>query len=199
MQPKHLGTTLAVAGLSLAAAACSSSPSTSSSASAQHASMTATVGSGCSTIPKSGTGSLSGMATDPVATAAAHNPQLANLTHAVDLASLSGTLNSAKYVTVFAPNNDAFLAMEKQLGGADVQKLMSSKTDLTDVLEYHVVNGDITPTDLASGKALTSWLGQPLHPSKSGSTYMINNAQVVCGNIKTKNATVYVINMVLIP
>jgi uncharacterized surface protein with fasciclin (FAS1) repeats len=197
MRPKHLGTALAAASLSLTAAACSSSPSTSSVK--PPVSMAATVGSGCGTLPKSGTGSISYMATEPVATAAAHNPQLANLTHAVQLAGLSDMLDSAKSITVFAPDNDAFLAMQKQVGGADVQKLMSSKTDLRDVLEYHVVNGDITPADLASGKALTSWLGQPLHPSKVGNTYMINNAGVVCGNIKTKNATVYIINMVLVP
>lgn len=199
MRPKHLGMTLAVASLSMAAAACSSSPSTSSSAQAQHVSMTATVGAGCSTLPTSGSGSLSGMVAERVATAAAHNVQLTNLTDAVRQADLSGTLNSAKSITVFAPDDDAFLAMQKQLGSAGVQRLMSSETDLRDVLQYHVVNGDVTPADLASGRTLTSWLGQPLHPSKVGNTYMINDADVVCGNIKTKNATVYVINQVLVP
>jgi len=198
MRPKHLGIALAASSLSLAAAACSSSPST-SAVKPPSVSTAATVGSGCSTIPKSGTSSLTGMAGEPVATAAAHNSQLTSLTQAVHQADLSGKLDSAKPITVFAPNNDAFQAMQKQLGSADVQKLMSSKTDLRDVLEYHVVSGDVTPDELATGKTLTSWLGQPLHPSKVGDTYMINNASVVCGNIKTKNATVYVINMVLVP
>ena len=196
MRPTRLGTTAAVAGLVLTAAACSSSSSSSST----HAAVTTgTVGTDCSSLPKSGTGSVPDMASKPVVTAAEHNPQLTDLTQAVKMADVSGTLNSAKPITVFAPNNQAFASLQKELGSANVQKLESSTTDLRDVVEYHVVSGTITPSDLASGKSLTSWLGQPLHPSKSGNTYKVNNADVVCGNIKTANATVYIINMVLVP
>jgi len=198
MRPTYLGATLAVVGLTLAAAtACSSSPSSSS---ASHpTSTTATVGSDCSSVPKSGTGSLSGMPTKPVVTAASNNPQLTDITHAVDLADVQAKIDAAKPITVFAPNNDAFTSLEKELGSANVQKLESNTTNIRDVVEYHIVSGTVTPSDLASGKALTSWLGQPLHPSKVGSTYKINDADVVCGNLKTANATVYVINSVLEP
>jgi uncharacterized surface protein with fasciclin (FAS1) repeats len=196
MRPTHLGTTLAVASLTLAVTACSSS---SPSASSHAAATTSTVGTGCATLPKSGTGSITGMASQPVATATAHNPQLTDLTQAVHMANLSGTLDTSKSITVFAPNNGAFTSLEKELGSADVQRLLASHTDLRDVLEYHVVSGRVTPADLASGKPLTSLLGQPLHPTKMGSTYEINDASVVCGNIRTANANVYIINKVLVP
>jgi uncharacterized surface protein with fasciclin (FAS1) repeats len=196
MRPTHLGTALALAGVVLAGTACSSS---SPAASTHAAAITSTVGTGCGTLPKSGTGSVTGMASQPVATAAAHNPQLTDLTQAVHLADLSGPLDTSKSITVFAPNNDAFITLERELGRTDVQKLMASQADLRDVLEYHVVSGRVTPADLASGKPLTSLLGQPLHPAKTGSTYEVNDAAVVCGNIKTANAYVYIINQVLVP
>ena len=196
MRPTHLGTTLALASLVLAVTACSSSGSPTSSS---VAAPTATVGTGCAALPKSGTGSITGMAGQPVATAAAHNPQLTDLTQAVHMANLSGTLDTSKSITVFAPDNGAFTSLEKELGSTDVQRLMANQADLRDVLEYHVVSGRVTPADLASGKQLTTLLGQPLHPVKTGSTYEINDADVVCGNIRTANANVYIINKVLVP
>lgn len=140
-------------------------------------------------------GSVSGMASAPVVTAAAHNPLLTDLVHAIDAAGLTNTLNSAKGITVFAPDNAALAA----LGGGNVKTLMANKADLVKVLQYHVVNSRVTPAQLASGKPLTTQLGLPVHPVMSGHLYMINTAEVVCGNIQTSNATVYIVNKVLIP
>jgi uncharacterized surface protein with fasciclin (FAS1) repeats len=197
MRPKHLGVTVAAVGLGLAAAACSSSsPSSSDAVNVHHVAMTTgTVGGGCAQLPKSGLGSLTGMAGVSVTTAAAHNPQLAYALRAIEAAGLAGPLDSAKSITVFAPDNAAFAA----LGTKNVQRLESSKTDLRDVLDYHIVDGRLTPADLAAGKPLTTRLGLPLHPVVMGTTYEINGAKVVCGNITTKNATVYIIDKVLLP
>ena len=52
-------------------------------------------GAGCSAVPTSGKGSFSGMAQDPVATAASNNPVLSTLVTAVKKAGLVDTLNSA--------------------------------------------------------------------------------------------------------
>ena len=65
-------------------------------------------GAACAAVPKDGKGSFTGMATDPVATAASNNPLLSTLVTAVKDAGLVDTLNSAPEVTVFAPTNDAF-------------------------------------------------------------------------------------------
>src|SRR5215470_3555040 len=50
-----------------------------------------------------------------------------------------------------------------------------------------------------SGMTLTTLEGGKLTGSKMGSVYEIGKADVICGNVKTANATVYVINKVLVP
>ena len=70
-------------------------------------------GPGCAAVPADGAGSFSGMATDPVATAASNNPLLSTLVTAVGKAGLGETLNTAKDITVFAPTNDAFAGRAK--------------------------------------------------------------------------------------
>jgi len=134
-----------------ASAPTSSSPMASSSSSAMASSGTSTTdfGSGCASVPKSGAGSFTGMATAPVATAASANPVLSTLVTAVTKAGLVDTLNSASGITVFAPDNAAF------------------------------------------AKIPTTTL--------SGGTYTVNGADVICGNVQTANATVYIISSVLMP
>ncbi len=154
-----------------------------------------TVGTGCGQVPASGAGSLSSMAPASVAAFAARTPMLSELSRAVRAAGLTSTLNSATPITVFAPDNAAFAA----LGTGNVATLLANKADLAKVLKYHMVRGRITPAELASGKPLTSLLGLKIQPSISAGGYQINNADVVCGNIKTSNATVYILDKVLIP
>ena len=81
------------------------------------------------------------MATEPVGTALAANPELSTLTKAVDAAGLTETLNSAKDVTVFAPTNAAFDKLPKET----LDKLMADKEQLTKVLQNHVVEGRKAP------------------------------------------------------
>ena len=191
--------------LAVTAAACSSAASTTSAppAASQHAaaspskSMTetaATIGTDCGMIPAAGMGSMHGMAMDPVVTAASHNPLITTLAAEISKAELTSTLNSARNITVFAPDNEAF----KKLSGHEMA-MMSGMAELAKVLKYHVVSGRITPADLASGKTLTTLEGSELKTSKMGSTYEVNNAAVTCGNLHTANATVYIINTALMP
>jgi uncharacterized surface protein with fasciclin (FAS1) repeats len=205
---------LSVAGASLAlgVAACSSSSSSAPAASSSpsmspsmaaspsagassSASSMADFGPACSSVPKSGAGSFTGMATAPVATAASANPVLSTLVTAVKKAGLVDTLNSAPGITVFAPDNAAF----SKIPSSTLDKVLASKPELTKVLSYHVVSGRITPQELASGKPLKTLEGTTVKPSMSGGTYTVNGADVVCGDVQTANATVYIINTVLMP
>ena len=103
-------------------------------------------GAACSAVPATGDGSFAGMAKAQVATAASNNPVLSTLVTAVTAAKLGDTLNSAKDITVFAPTNDAFAAMDK----ATLDKAMADPSGLlTKVLTYHVVPGRLTPETLA--------------------------------------------------
>jgi uncharacterized surface protein with fasciclin (FAS1) repeats len=152
-------------------------------------------GSACSAVPTSGPGSFSGMATDPVATAASHNPVLSTLVTAVKKANLVDTLNSAQNVTVFAPANAAF----DKIPPATLNKVLADKTTLTKILTYHVVGQKITPAELASGEFKTLE-GASLKTSGSGQDFTINGvSHVICGNVQTANATVYIIDSVLMP
>jgi len=192
-----LAVTAAACGSPARTAAPAAAPAASHHAASPSASMiepAATVGTDCGMIPASGMGSMHGMAMDPVVTAASHNPLITTLAAEVMKAGLTGTLNSAKTITVFAPDNDAF----KKLTAHDMS-MMSSTAELAKILKYHVVSGHITPAELASGMTLTTLEGDQLHASKMGSTYEVNNAAITCGNLHTANATVYVINTVLMP
>jgi len=195
------------AGLALTAAACSSSPSSSSAsspatsapASSAPASSGATTasdfGPGCASVPKTGAGSFTGMSTAPVATAASANPVLSTLVTAVKKAGLVDTLNSASGITVFAPDNAAFAKIPAET----LNQVLANKAELTKILTYHVVAGRYTPSQLAAGTPLKTLEGATVTPALMGSTYEVNSADVVCGNVQTANATVYIINTVLMP
>jgi uncharacterized surface protein with fasciclin (FAS1) repeats len=96
---------------------------------------------------------------------------------------------------VFAPTNDAFAAVPKPTLD---KALGDPKGLLTTVLTYHVVPGQLTPDQLAgSHKTLQ---GGTLEVTGSGEDFTVNgNSDVVCGNLKTANATVYLIDQVLLP
>jgi uncharacterized surface protein with fasciclin (FAS1) repeats len=202
MNHRLLATSGLAACLALTAAACSSSPSSSSAASpasaapaSSGATTTSDFGPGCASVPKSGAGSFTGMSTAPVATAASANPVLSTLVTAVKKAGLVDTLNSASGITVFAPDNAAFA----KIPAATLSKVLSDKAELTKILTYHVVAGRYTPTQLAAGTPLKTLEGGTVAPALMGSTYQVNSADVVCGNVQTANATVYIINTVLMP
>ncbi|NED84896.1 fasciclin domain-containing protein [Streptomyces sp. SID11233] len=198
----------AAAVLPLALTACSSdskdsaSGSTASSAKASASAsagdsmnMDKPFGPGCASVPKSGSGSFDGMAKDPVATAASHNPALSTLVTAVKKAGLVDTLNNAQNITVFAPTNDAFAKVPK----ADLDKLLADKAELTKVLTYHVVGEKLAPKQLDKGSFDTLEKGK-LTTSGSNMEYTVNDSsKVVCGNVPTANATVYIVDSVLMP
>jgi uncharacterized surface protein with fasciclin (FAS1) repeats len=153
-------------------------------------------GAGCAAVPTdaSNKGSFQSMAQVPVATAASGNPLLSTLVTAVKKAGLVDSLNSADGITVFAPTNDAFSKIPK----ATLDKVLADKKTLSSILTYHVVSGKLTPADLAgSHKTLQ---GGDLTVSGSGENFMVDGkASVVCGNVQTANATVYIIDSVLMP
>jgi uncharacterized surface protein with fasciclin (FAS1) repeats len=154
-----------------------------------------TFGAGCELIPADGAGSFNGMATEPVATAASTNPLLKTLVTAVTEAGLVDTLNSAEALTVFAPTDDAFA----KIPPADLDAVLADKELLTTVLTHHVVAGQLTPDQLA-GKHETL-AGDTIRVMGSDDSFTVakEKSAVLCGNIPTANATVYVVDTVLMP
>jgi uncharacterized surface protein with fasciclin (FAS1) repeats len=156
---------------------------------------TGTFGPGCKLIPADGAGSFNGMATAPVATAASANPLLKTLVTAVGKAGLVDTLNSADALTVFAPTDDAFAKIPSDT----LNGLLADKKMLTTVLTHHVVAGKLSPDQLAGTHKTLA--GDTIKIDGSGEDFTVEgaNAKVLCGNIQTANATVYVIDTVLVP
>ncbi|MCY0925504.1 fasciclin domain-containing protein [Streptomyces sp. H27-H1] len=180
------------AGPSADASTAASSPASDASGAMT---MDSPFGPACSGVPKEGAGSFDGMAKDPVATAASNNPALSTLVAAVKQAGLVDTLNNAKDITVFAPTNDAFAKIPK----ADLDKVLADKATLTKILTYHVVGEKLTPKQLENGSFATLETGK-VTTAGSGESYKVNGtSNVVCGNVPTANATVYIVDTVLMP
>jgi len=185
--------TFAIAGLA-AVASMGLSLSTATSASAE------LVGPACSAyamqVP-TGPGSVAGMAQDPVAVAASNNPMLTTLTKAISgqlnpKVNLVDTLNGGQF-TVFAPTDDAFAKIDP----ATIGNLKTNPDLLTKVLNYHIVEDQLSPTQVVGEH--TTLEGAAVAGGGSGANLTINNAGLVCGGIKTVNATVYMIDTVLMP
>ncbi|WP_181870967.1 fasciclin domain-containing protein [Sphaerisporangium album] len=154
----------------------------------------APVGPACKSLPSSGRGSLADLGRLRVDTAAAHEPDLSTFYSAIEAAGLTGKLNSAKDITVFAPTNEAF----DKLGKRKLGKLQKDKAALTKILTYHVVQGRKTPADLKKGD-FTTLEGGKLTTKGSGDKIKVDGAKVLCGDIQTRNANLYLVDSVLTP
>jgi len=137
------------------------------------------------------------MATAPVASAASANPLLKTLVAAVTKAGLVDTLNSADALTVFAPTDDAFA----KIPAATLNKVLADKATLTAILTHHVLAGQMDPSAIVGTHDTLNKDQVTVSGDTNGMT--VDNgdtpANVLCGNIPTSNATVYVIDSVLMP
>lgn len=158
------------------------------------------VGAGCADYAEAvpdGAGSVEGMAQDPVAVAASNNPLLTQLTAAVSGevnpdVDLVDTLNGDEF-TVFAPVDEAFEAIDQET----MATLAEDGELLSSILTYHVVPGQLTPDEVVGEQ--TTVQGETLEVTGSGDELMVNDASVICGGVQTANATVYLIDGVLMP
>ena len=212
-------TALTAAGLAAAAVlftGCSSTSSTATSASSATEAATSTssaastsaaatpaagpVGPGCAgyveKVP-SGPGSVAGMAAGNVTAATANNPLLTTLNSALTgklnpNVNLVDTLNGGQF-TVFAPVDAAFAKID----AATIGTLKTDSATLSKILTYHVVSGQLTPAQVTGTHATVE--GADLTVTGSGNDLMVNGTSVICGGVKTANATVYLIDGVLMP
>lgn len=180
----------------------STQPAAGNQSSTHKASAPALVGPGCAAYAKqvpSGAGSVQGMAKDPVAVAASNNPLLTTLVKAVSgklnpKVNLVDTLDNAQF-TVFAPVDSAFAKLPKSAVAALAKP--ANAAELTKILTYHVVPGQIAP-DAITGTQKTVE-GGTVKVTGSGNNLKVNGAKVICGGVTTANATVYMIDSVLMP
>ncbi|WP_456599952.1 fasciclin domain-containing protein [Blastococcus sp. SYSU DS0616] len=205
---------IAVSSLAITLSACGSddpagstagtTPATTSSApetSAAAPAFDGPFGEGCAAVPAEGPGSFEGMSADPVATAAGNTPALSTLVQAVQAANLVETLNTTEDITVLAPSNPAFEALPPDA----LNGLLADTPALTAVLTHHLIPGRLAADELAGTHATLS--NDEVTIERSGENFTIGaeativgeDATVVCGNVQTANATVYIIDQVLQP
>jgi len=205
----------AVASLAMFSAACGSDESTdtagggSTTPSQEPSSdgggddmMANLVGQGCDDYAKavpSGAGSVDGMAQDPVAVAASNNPLLKTLVATVSgefnpKDNLVDTLNGDEF-TVFAPVDDAFAKLPAS-ALKDLAKPENADT-LATILTYHVIPGQLSPDKVTGSQE--SVQGDAVEVTGSGDDLKVDDATVICGGVQTANATVYLIDSVLMP
>ncbi|WP_368497538.1 fasciclin domain-containing protein [Herbiconiux sp. A18JL235] len=161
------------------------------------------VGPGCAAYAEQvpdGAGSVEGMSADPVAVAASNNPLLKTLTAAVSGqlnpdVNLVDTLNGGEF-TVFAPVDDAFAKLDAAT--VDSLKTPEGAATLTKVLTYHVIPGQLSPSEIVGTHKTVE--GGEVTVAGSGDALTVNGStNVICGGVKTANATVYLIDSVLMP
>lgn len=97
--------------------------------------------------------------------------------------------------TVFAPTNDAFA----RLGLVNPQDLIVlQKPFLTNVLLYHVSNGNTLQAALTSGASVPSLLGPAKRIINRGGEFYVNGSRILATNVTADNGTIHVIDKVLL-
>lgn len=201
----------ALACLTLLLGACSADePGDEASSSAPAATGTAEAdpasdepfGPGCAGLPPEGEGSIAGMADDPLFVAATNNPELSTFVQAATAARLGDTFNSTANITVLAPTNAAFAAVAPE----ELQGLLADSARLTSTLVHHVIPGRLGPDELAgthttlnNDELTVEGSGEEFTVPAGGTLLQGAPATVVCGNVQTANATVYLVDQVLAP
>jgi uncharacterized surface protein with fasciclin (FAS1) repeats len=133
---------------------------------------------------------------------ASGNEDLSTLVTAVKAAGLVETLQGDGPFTVFAPTNAAFAALPA--GTLDTLLQPANKDQLTGILTYHVVAGDITSDQLKDGQVVETVNGQKLTVNVRDGKVTITDAKggtatVVTADVDASNGVVHVIDAVLLP
>ena len=182
-------------------AATSGAPTTSAAPAAPPA-PTGPFGPGCAALPPEGPGSPAVLATAPAATAMSSIPGLTTTMVTVHAAALAGSLDATEDLTVLAPVNEAFAAVPP----ATLDPLMADTPRLTALVTHHVIAGRLAPGELAGthttlggGQVTIDGAGEVFTVSADQTLLGAADASVICGNLPTLNATVYVLDQVLTP
>ncbi len=123
-------------------------------------------------------------------------------------AGLAPTLSGDGPFTVFAPTNDAFIALLNVLGD-NYNSLDDFNTDeeiqlLTDILLYHVIPSEVLAGDLAPGSVGTALEDNSIEVIASGVGFVIGDASegdanITATDILTSNGVAHTIDKVLLP
>jgi uncharacterized surface protein with fasciclin (FAS1) repeats len=125
------------------------------------------------------------------------NPSFSTFLSLLNQTDIADKLTEDGPATVFAPTNEAFSA----LGEARLEQLMDAgnSTLLTEMLQYHVVEGIIDFSAMADGEVLTAKNGQELNIQTQDGNFQVNEANIQAEAMRTENGIIYRIDKVLVP
>ena len=147
--------------------------------------------------------------TNTIVDVASNHPDYSTLVTAIEAAGLVDTLNGPGPFTVFVPTNAAF----DKLPEGTVETLTTTDTEqLSSILTYHVVSGEVMAADLFSaiqeagdeGYTITTLNGGTLTAMLvDGAVHLMdaggNAAIVTMTNVDADNGVIHVIDTVLMP
>lgn len=132
-----------------------------------------------------------------VVAAAQATPELSTLVEALTAADLVETLSGPGPYTVFAPTNAAFEALPP--GQLEDLLKPANKQQLTDILTYHVAEGEVLSSELSDGQMIPTLQGEDLEITVDGGAVKVNGVTVERADVQTGNGVVHVIGEVLTP
>jgi len=133
-----------------------------------------------------------------VVTHAINNPNFSILVEAVVKAGLVDALSAAGPFTVFAPTNDAFNALFATLGVSGIADLTADQ--LTPILLYHVVSGNVTASQVSTGSVPTLKEGSTISIVADAMGVKLNGtSNVVATDVQGTNGVIHAIDAVILP
>src|SRR5581483_1008679 len=145
---------------------------------------------------------LDSLSTQPAGEAALSSPFTQHFAVALQAANIRDEINRMPAITVFAPYDSAFDRFEHDLGHQRYQALMKDPAALATLLRGHVLDHRLDRNALMATGTVHPLSGGDLRIVDAGQTIKIvdekgGSAYVLCGNIQTANANVYLIDHVL--
>jgi uncharacterized surface protein with fasciclin (FAS1) repeats len=123
--------------------------------------------------------------------------QFKTLATALSAAGLADTLKGQGPFTVFAPTDQAFAKLPP--GTLDSLLKKENKDQLTAILTYHVVPGELMAADAAKLKEAKTVNGKTVRVNLSNGKIMVNDATVTGADIPASNGVIHIIDSVILP
>lgn len=121
--------------------------------------------------------------------------RFATLMQAVRSANLLESFNAAGPVTIFAPTNDAFLALPE----GNLEKLLKDANGLRDVLLYHIVDGRLALADISKQVILRAVSGKEIPVVKMDKHIYVDDALITEADLSADNGLLHVVDQVMLP
>jgi len=135
---------------------------------------------------------------DNIVEIAAATPELSILVEALTkFPDLVNVLSNDGTLTVFAPTNDAFVALLAAIGQTELDDVTESV--LRKILEYHVISSAaIMSTDLSDGDEATTVSGEDVSVVINDDGVFISGAKVNTPDIEASNGIIHIVESVMV-